>query len=306
MGIFNWGKKQPAGTNNSVVNDAATSASPSVDFDALRNAAATNADAHAMDRLWDATMRLEKWHFVQRAEINSPQFKPFCGVVQDKPFVMAFTDGLRANAFGHRNKLYTPGTDAVGVLAMPAEHAIPLVLHLGHAGVFGILFNDGPAGYFAPLTNLVPMFAQTHGITLADAAVKFKEDVASLLHDRFSATGQKDHLEELVAWAFKLPSWYVLADAADNSRPKVWSSAWDATSTAAAFTDRERLQQFAEMGKHTQPGTPPPTLELSPRAAAEMFHALATTGALQVVAMNGRVSLGAEYFDSFSRVFAPK
>jgi hypothetical protein len=220
---------------------------------------------------------------------------------------MAFTDGQRANAFGHRNKLYTPaGSNAVGVLEMTVDAAISMALGLGRQGVFGVLFNDGPAGYFAPITNLVPMYAQAHDMPLADAATKFNEDVATLLHDRFSATGQQDHVQELVAWMFKQPSWFVLADAADNARPRIWSSVWDATSTAAVFTDRNRLQHFAETGKHTQPGSPPPTLELSPRAAAEMFHTLATTGALRVVALNGRVPIGAEYFDSFARVFTPK
>lgn len=124
-------------------------------FDQLVDAARDGDDEEAMVALWRAAYALDEWHFVARGEM--PNVQPFIGLVDERPFVMVFTDEERARAFAERNKLIQEdGT--VPLLGMSPEGASKTLPQYGEHGVHGVLFNEGPNGFFAPLSNLMPMY----------------------------------------------------------------------------------------------------------------------------------------------------
>lgn len=126
-------------------------------FDAMIIHARETGDAQAMDSLWQATFDLPQWHFVARGEM--PNLQPFIGDVEAQTYVLAFTDKERAVAFADKHQLRTK-EDVVPLMSMPPEAACEYLPQFGQYGVFGVLFNEGPNGFFAPLENLEPMLEQ--------------------------------------------------------------------------------------------------------------------------------------------------
>lgn len=108
-----------------------------------------------MARLWAAVYALPSWYFVAR--MSGQSVSPFVGVVNEQPFLMAFTAKDRADQFARRQGF----VDAAGqttILALPLPGVVQTAEEYRAQGIFGILFNDGPNGFFAPLTNLGPMW----------------------------------------------------------------------------------------------------------------------------------------------------
>ncbi|MCZ7649429.1 MAG: hypothetical protein M5U26_29925 [Planctomycetota bacterium] len=126
-----------------------------VDFDALVEEAKQTGTDEAMSRLWAATYALPQWNFIARGEL--PNVRPFIGVMEDRPFLMAFTDSAHARAFGERQGFLAPD-GSLQLLAMPVAGFVETAASYAAGGVFGIMFNNGPHGYFAPLSNVRPMY----------------------------------------------------------------------------------------------------------------------------------------------------
>jgi hypothetical protein len=126
------------------------------DIDRLAAECRSDGSRESMDRLWRAVYALKQWHFVPRGEMEPNTIRAFVGEVDGKPYVFAFTDDRRAHAFAVRQKLQT-SEGAFGILSMQTRAAVNYVHRLGEQGVFGILFNDGPSGFFAPIGNVLPM-----------------------------------------------------------------------------------------------------------------------------------------------------
>ena len=125
-------------------------------FDALVDEAQKSQNAETMEALWSAVYELEKWYFVGRGEM--PNIQPFIGMVEEKPFLMGFTNDKRAHEFALRHKLENDeGT--IPILVMTVDAAVEYAMKLQTHGVVGVLFNDGPHGFFAPLQNLAPMLS---------------------------------------------------------------------------------------------------------------------------------------------------
>lgn len=125
-----------------------------VDFDQLSLTGRIDESQQTMERLWGEVYRLDSWFFLARGEV--PDVRPFIGMVQQRPFVMAFTDAARVAEFAQRQGIAAEDGSA-RALSMPPDGFASMVQAYIDGGVFGILFNDGPAGFFAPLTNVVPM-----------------------------------------------------------------------------------------------------------------------------------------------------
>jgi len=259
------------------------------DFDALRAAASQNAPG-AMDALWLATLSLEKWCFPNRREMKDGP-RPFCGVVDGKPALFAFTDAARASSFAERNNLSDGGGPGHSILEVPTRGAMELALSLRAAGVNLMIFNDGAGGYFAPIDNLVPMYSHHFHVPLARAAAEFGLDPAPLLHDRLSQTGANEHFAELVVWAFGRPHWFLFADPKSPSTPLIWNDQTGAP-TLAIFTSEDRFTTGARLMKLDAEG-PAKTLKLPVAAAVAEISTLAAAAKLATVALNLRVPLRA-------------
>jgi hypothetical protein len=125
-----------------------------VDFDALARQAKDDPSDAKMDRLWRETFMLKQWHFIPRGEM--PHISPFVGVAENKPFVFAFADKDKAREFSKKQG-FLEKDGVTLVLSMPVHGFVQTVDSYASKGVFGLLFNDGPHGYFAPLHNVTPM-----------------------------------------------------------------------------------------------------------------------------------------------------
>ena len=125
------------------------------DFDALSAEGKRTQSQAAMAQLWAAVYALPSWYFVIRPE-RQP-VSPFVGVVDNQPFLMAFTDKQRADQFARRQG-FVDAAGATSILATSVQGMVQNADDYRAQGVFGILFNDGPNGFFAPLTNLAPMW----------------------------------------------------------------------------------------------------------------------------------------------------
>lgn len=124
------------------------------DFDALVETARKEQSEEAVRDLWQSTFDLEKWVFVARGEM--PNVQPFIGVIEEKPYLMAFTDTERATQFANQHEL----TDDEGnsqTIEMPIAGTIQYVAQVAQQGVVGVLFNNGPHGYFASAHDLLRM-----------------------------------------------------------------------------------------------------------------------------------------------------
>ena len=126
----------------------------SVDFDHLAAEAQQSQSQDAMAQLWGAVYALPAWNFVARGAL--PDVTPFVGVVDGKPMVLAFTDRARADAFARRQGFTDPDGNS-SILSLSVQSVVELVPAYQAQGVFGILFNTGSHGFFAPLTNLSRM-----------------------------------------------------------------------------------------------------------------------------------------------------
>ncbi|MBV9788761.1 MAG: hypothetical protein JOZ51_11335 [Chloroflexi bacterium] len=125
------------------------------DFDALAAEGKRTQSEAAMAQLWAAVYALPSWYFVIKPE-RQP-VSPFVGVVDNQPFLMAFTDKQRADQFARRQG-FVDASGATSILATPVQGMVENAEQYRAQGVFGILFNDGPNGFFAPLANLTPMW----------------------------------------------------------------------------------------------------------------------------------------------------
>lgn len=106
-----------------------------------------------MEQLWAAVYALPSWYTVARPDST----QSFVGVVDNQPFLMAFTDKQRADQFARRQG-FIDAAGSTTILALPVNGVVQMADQYRDQGIFGILFNDGPAGFFAPLTNLLPMW----------------------------------------------------------------------------------------------------------------------------------------------------
>jgi hypothetical protein len=107
----------------------------------------------AMDALWRAVYGLERWIFIARGTDEAPG--PYAGVLEQGPMLFAFTTGERARSAALAAGLSED--EASRLLAVPLPAAIEWAASFSAVGVQGIAFDVPAAGYFAPLTNLVPM-----------------------------------------------------------------------------------------------------------------------------------------------------
>jgi len=159
-------------------------------IDTLREQAEASGSGEDMDRLWRETYKLDQWYFIARGKI--PNVHPFIGVVEDKQFLFAFTDEQHAMAFA-QNQGFTDEKGNSMVLSMPVNGFIESSDQYRYQGVFGILFNEGPHGYFAPLDNLVPMYKHfsvqesQESIPAAEAKSSLEDSMAEIRKEPITA-----------------------------------------------------------------------------------------------------------------------
>lgn len=109
--------------------------------------------------LWAEVYKLPRWHFVLKQEPNEDikSVVPFIGEVERKGWFFAFTDGKHARKFAERQKFVNEDGSAFTVAMEPLE-AAKWMSEYGKKGIYGVRFNEGEHGWFAPIENLLPMY----------------------------------------------------------------------------------------------------------------------------------------------------
>lgn len=307
MGLFSLFKKSAANTaapatapSPSAVAKEAPTPAAGPDIPALIEVARTGAPG-AMQAVWRAIFALPRWHFVGRGQM--PDVQPFCGVVEGRPMLCAFTSSDRALEFAKKQGLAS-GDGGYAILEMQVEAASAYAVKLGAKGVQAVVFDDSVGGgIYAALQNLVHMYSTLSGVPLAEAAERFELDPFDTLLERASQTGDSAHVRELIAWACRRPAWWLLADADDPSRPAAWTTAMDVR-TAAAFTDPARAASAAQTMGFLDAHGQPRLLQLPPLRAAAAIAGLHAAEPIGEVTINLRLPLEGRSFDALVRTLA--
>ncbi len=124
------------------------------DFVGLSRAARTLPGQDTHDRLWSAWFALPLWHFVKA---GSPVgWLPYSMKIQNQQCTLGFTtealaeEHARRAGIAHRNV-------TTQVLSMAPEAAIRIAPKLRTYGVVGLVVDNGPDAFYAPLDVLVKM-----------------------------------------------------------------------------------------------------------------------------------------------------
>ena len=122
------------------------------EIDDLADAAKENPTAEGLTPLYQATFDLPRWHFVGMGTF--PNLAPFCGVVDDIGYVMAFTNPERARFYAGQQGVLALG-DKPSILSFPVREAARLcIAQQNRRKVQGVLFDDGWGNWYFPIQAL--------------------------------------------------------------------------------------------------------------------------------------------------------
>lgn len=124
-----------------------------VDFDKLAQQAFTEgATIEDKNRLWKAVFDLEEWYCVSQGEVNNPY--PFATYLEeDKPVLLVFTDSNRVQDYATQHEIHSEMAD-LPMLSLPSASAIDYFIQFEQKGIWGVWFNAGTIGFYAPLQGL--------------------------------------------------------------------------------------------------------------------------------------------------------
>lgn len=124
-----------------------------IDFDKLSEKAFAPASTISdKDALWFATFNLEQWYCIARG--NFPNVYPYTTYLsEDKPVMLVFTDSTRARNYAIKNQLH-PANEETPLLGLPAKTVVDYFLKFKENNVWGVWFNAGEMGFYAPLEGL--------------------------------------------------------------------------------------------------------------------------------------------------------
>jgi hypothetical protein len=121
------------------------------DFDALVEEARSTPTFENQDKLWRAAFALPEWLFIARGD--APNVQPFFGLMDNVPWIFAFTDGAHLQDFGQQQGLLDED-GAISYISMGRADAVDYILGLEDMGLAGVQFNYGPHGWYAPIATL--------------------------------------------------------------------------------------------------------------------------------------------------------
>ncbi|HEX3816144.1 MAG TPA: hypothetical protein VHX59_25175 [Mycobacteriales bacterium] len=107
----------------------------------------------ANSALWTAVFSLSRWWFLP----DSAQPGLRIGVIDGRPFLLAFTSDDRARQQAVAWGMAAPD-GSVNVIASTPQNVLNMVDGMRSSGVFGVTFDHGVTGFFAPLENLRPIY----------------------------------------------------------------------------------------------------------------------------------------------------
>lgn len=137
---------------------------PSSPFDALmtqvKAADSDEARIPHFKALWRGFLELDTWFFLTTGVADLEHANPFIGIIDDRPWVMVFTDPEKAAAFAGADPRFRDGQGDLVFMAIPQLEALRWILGLQEQGIAGLRINQGEFGWFAPLANLPAIVAE--------------------------------------------------------------------------------------------------------------------------------------------------
>jgi hypothetical protein len=137
----------------------------SADFDQLA-AAARSGTMEANNALWSAVFALDRWWALPDGDPPRPRV----GTIDGKPFLLAFTSGERARQQAQAWGLAAPD-GSVNVIALSPQSVLGTLDSMRAAGIFGVVFDQGISGFFAPLDNLLPIYEHVRHLIVDEEPV---------------------------------------------------------------------------------------------------------------------------------------
>lgn len=135
-----------------------------IDFVKLSSAAHPDRERHgpreAMDALWTALFELPEWIF---AVFPEDPLHPYMSTYQGHRWLFAFTDTVQLDRFLEENSLNPKDGERV-FMTMPVDGARQYIAEMGDKGtIYGVQFNFGGPGWFAPYENVERIHAHLFG-----------------------------------------------------------------------------------------------------------------------------------------------
>lgn len=253
-------------------------AAPGPDFAAL--AAATATDPKATEALWRAVYQLEHWHFVARGSMPDP--RPHAVDLDGKGFLAGFTDAESAHRWAVSQKACMDD-GSFAVLSMPTGSAAVYAARYIQSGLFGLVFNLDRNGFFAPLTNLLPMHLWElgrlpGGVSPAVLASAFDFDRAVRA---VRAAPDKARTTNLIRAIFELDRWVLLSTIDNPKTPCPWTMGEEMC--LVVFTDLLQGERMLKVAEKAGLPSPPQLMEAAPAAVIDMLERLPAVGVKQVV-----------------------
>jgi hypothetical protein len=260
MGLLNWLKGEKPSTNSaqrpaSAASGSTTQSAPKtsavIDLEPLV-LAARNGEPGAMERVWAVVMLLDTWHFIDRRPPQQAAAAMAKGTTDWSAFILTLEGQPAIAVFSTESKASSAGAarawpEGFTVVSVPTPAAIAQIEQLKAAGVTRAVFDDGVGGgFFAPIDNLLPMFALARDLPLAKASDMCGTDTAHALHNRLSQTGQTAHFRELIEWTIMRPAWWVFVDESNEHTLRTWGGAGTNGRVTAVFTDETRARAMCQ------------------------------------------------------------
>ncbi|MAD78284.1 MAG: hypothetical protein CMJ51_02810 [Planctomycetaceae bacterium] len=129
------------------------------ELDELAAAVRVKASPETLGPLWTATMNLERWFFPGVGAF--PNLRPFSGLIDEEPYVMAFTVRARAERYAHTQNLVPEGSKPA-IMSFPVVEAAKLCTRQHERGARWVVFDDGWAGWRFPLQQLAAIVNKYH------------------------------------------------------------------------------------------------------------------------------------------------
>lgn len=106
------------------------------------------------DILWKNTFSLEKWYLLMKGKGEGAE--PFAGQINNKGYFFLFTDLIKMQEFINRVNIVEE--QEPNALSFKPFDAVNIISRFLENDIYGIRFNDGEAGWFAPIRKLKSMW----------------------------------------------------------------------------------------------------------------------------------------------------
>lgn len=123
-------------------------------FDLLVANARSSNNTENLDALYGAFFALNEWNFIVSQASSMEDARPFIGLVDEKPWLFVFTDGVKAQQYAKAAGGFLEQDGNTVILRMEAENSMDIARQLNERGVYGIRVNEGENGWYFDIPGM--------------------------------------------------------------------------------------------------------------------------------------------------------